>query len=159
MALIIPFFFFNLLKTVTYLVIHMQKLTWSLTVRMFIRGKHLQKQWKRLKLNCYLYSDMGILWWDYLCGTKIVTFYSKFHTSAHLPLLQNFLTPVSPFFGFQAFDHPSRPFNTTHESTINLESLPVLHKRDDYMYHTELHHWGDSPTLDFSKVPPGGVEI
>lgn len=93
---------FNLFKIVTYL---SRLRSWGEVwhFRIFIRSEHLWKEreresgLKREKLDCHLYSEVDVLWWESTCGSKIFTLYSKFHTSVYLPLLGIFLSPIFHF--------------------------------------------------------------
>ena len=62
---------------------------------------------------------MDVLWWEFICDSKIFTLYCKFYASIHLPLFWIFFSHI-PFLCLQAPDNRTRPFKRVHEFTFTL---------------------------------------
>lgn len=62
---------------------------------------------------------MDVLWWEFICDSKIFTLYCKFYASIHLPLFWIFFSHI-PFLCLQAPDNRTRPFKRVHEFTLTL---------------------------------------
>lgn len=93
MALIIPSLSLNLLKFVIYPYEESEVEFGILDVyQEKPPAEGIEEKKKRVKLNCNVYPEVDVLWWDYLPN------YSKFYTSVHLPPLQIFLPQHSHFF-------------------------------------------------------------